>query len=129
MSGRYLLDTNILIGLLENEPGLRDTVEGAPQVFIPAVAAGELYFGAAKSGRPESNRERIDRFLVGRRVLACDLGVASEYGRLRSFLRSRGKPLPENDVWIAAVALRHSLTLATRDHRFDEVPSLSTVEW
>lgn len=125
MNGRYLLDTNIVIGLLENEPGLTQAVAAAPIVFLSAVVVGELYFGAAKSGRSAANRKRLEQFLDGRVVLPCDLRAGVDYGLLKHALRVKGTPLPENDVWIAAIALSHSVTLVTRDHHFSAVPSLS----
>jgi tRNA(fMet)-specific endonuclease VapC len=100
-SGRFLLDTNIIIGLLNGEEAVRKEVESAGEVFIPVVALGELYFGAAKSSRPRENRTVIDRFIEGRFVLNCDLEIAKIYGDLKVQLKAQGTPLPENDIWIA----------------------------
>lgn len=44
-------------------------------------------------------------------------------------LRLKGRPLPENDVWIAALAMQYALTLVTRDAHFQEVENLQTVAW
>ena len=65
-----------------------------------------MYFGAARSSRPEVNRAVLDQFVNGRIVLLCDVIVAREYGRLKSELKAQGTPLPENDMWIAAIAFR-----------------------
>lgn len=51
------------------------------------------------------------------------------YGLIKASLRKKGKPIPENDIWIAAIAMQHSLVVATRDKHFDEVDGLSTEEW
>jgi tRNA(fMet)-specific endonuclease VapC len=59
----------------------------------------------------------------------CDLPVAREYGRLKQVLRTKGRPLPENDIWIAAVALVHELVRVTRDGHFLEVDELLTASW
>lgn len=129
MSGRYLLDTNIVIGLLNGENSILEAVAAASEVFVPVVVAGELYFGAAKSGRPEANRSLIEKFMEGRAVLPCDLAVAREYGRLKNELKGQGTPLPENDIWIGAIALRHSLTLASRDQHFRVIGGLAVAGW
>ena len=126
-SGKFLLDTNVVIGLLDD--GIREAVETVSEVFLPVVAIGELYFGAAKSGRPEHNRKVIEQFVESRVVLACDLAVAREYGRVKSLLKTRGTPLPENDIWIGEIALRHELTLVSRDKHFLEIENLSLVSW
>jgi tRNA(fMet)-specific endonuclease VapC len=56
--------------------------------------------------------------------MPCDAATAREYGRIKEILRAKGKPIPENDIWIAAMAVQHGLTLATRDQHFGEVPNL-----
>src|SRR2546425_2587040 len=112
-SGRFLLDTNIVIALLQGDDTVLSNLDQAPEVFIPAVALGELFFGAAKSGRPLENTAKVERFAAGRFVLPCDLEVAREYGQLKQRLRAKGRPLPENDIWIAATAKKHELVLAS----------------
>lgn len=67
-TGRLLLDTNIVIALLEGDEAVLSNLEGAPEEFIPAIVVGELFFGAAKSGRPSENSaivERIRRREIG----------------------------------------------------------------
>ena len=129
MSGRFLLDTNIVIALLNGDRHVETAISGADEIFLSSIVAGELYFGAAKSGRPEANRAVIDEFMRDRVVLPCDLPVGREYGRLKSSLKARGTPLPENDIWVAAIALHHGLTVASRDGHFRSVVELTTVSW
>jgi tRNA(fMet)-specific endonuclease VapC len=128
-TGRFLLDTNIIIALLQGDDGVLSNLDQAAEVFIPAVALGELFFGAAKSGRPADNTSKVELFAAGRAIVACDLDVAREYGRLKQCLKERGRPLPENDLWIAAAAARHRLILVTRDRHFEEIEDLATVSW
>ncbi len=104
-------------------------LDQAPEVFIPAVAAGELFFGAAKSGRPSENTARVERFAAGRSIVPCDLDVAREYGLLKQRLKEKGRPIPENDIWIAATAKRHGMILVTRDRHFQDIEDLETEDW
>jgi len=90
-SGKFLLDTNIIIALLEGDAAVLSNLDYAPEVFIPIIAVGELFFGAAKSSRPEENTAKVERFAAGRVLVECDLGVALEYGRLKQQLRENGK--------------------------------------
>lgn len=62
-------------------------------------------------------------------MLGCDTDTARRYGDIKHGLRVKGSPLPENDIWIAAIALQHNLTLATRDAHFREIPNLNTNPW
>jgi tRNA(fMet)-specific endonuclease VapC len=128
-SGRFLLDTNIVIALFEGDETVVANLDLASEVFVPAVVLGELLFGAAKSGRPRENAAKVDRFAAGSSIPACDLHVAREYGRLKRDLRAKGKPLPENDLWIAATANRLQLIVVTRDRHFDEIDGLMTAWW
>ena len=128
-NGRFLLDTNIIIALLEGDDAVLSNLDHATEVFIPAVALGELFFGAAKSGRPSENTARVERFASGRSIVSADFDVAREYGRLKQYLKKKGRPLPENDIWIAAAAKCHGMVLVTRDRHFQEVEDLHTVDW
>ena len=104
-------------------------LDQASEVFISTVVLGELFFGAAKSGRPADNTDKVERFAADRSIVSCDLDVAREYGRLKQRLQEKGRPLPENDIWIAAAAIRHEMVLVTRDSHFGEVDDLHTVDW
>jgi len=129
MSGRYLLDTNIIIALFADDAAVKDHLGQADEVFVPSVALGELYFGAHKSGHPQENLARIDEFASDTVVLGCDTETARRYGQVKHGLRGKGRPIPENDVWIAAIALQHGLTLVTRDAHLGEIESLSVAAW
>jgi len=129
MNGRYLLDTNIVIALLEGEPTVSERVARAAEVFLSVVTLGELYYGAAKSTRAEHNLARVEEFAAARAVLACDRAAAREYGDIKAKLRARGKPLPDNDTWLAAIARLYGLTLVTRDAHFREVEALAIEAW
>ena len=129
MSGRYLLDTNIIIALFANERTVQDKLAQADEVFIPSVVMGELYFGAQKSVKATKNLARIDELASNTVVLGCDTETARYYGEVKNALRIKGHPIPENDIWIAAVAFQHNLTLVTRDTHFNEIENLEVVVW
>lgn len=129
MSGRYLLDTNIIIALFANEATIRDKLAQAKEIFVSTIAIGELYFGARKSERVIDNLARIDEFAANNVVLGCDTETARYYGEIKNALRLRGSPLPENDIWITAIAFQYDLTLVTRDIHFRAIKNLKMVEW
>jgi tRNA(fMet)-specific endonuclease VapC len=129
MNGRYLLDTNIIIALFAKEAPVLNNLAQAEEVFIPSIALGELHYGARKSGRSQKNLERIEEFVIKNVVIECNSDTAYEYGDVKNKLRIKGRPLPENDVWIAALALQYDLILVTRDAHFQEVENLKVVSW
>ena len=114
-TGRFLLDTNIVIAIFANEASVLQRLGLAGEVFVASIVLGELYYGARKSGRSATNIQRVDTFAASNAVLACDIETAQQYGLIKDALRAKGKPIPENDIWIAALALQYGLTLATRD--------------
>jgi len=129
MSGRYLLDTNIVIALFADELAVKDRLGEAEEVFVSSIVLGELYYGARRSTRVAENTARIDDFAARNVVLGCDTETARRYGEVKERLRQKGRPVPENDVWIAAMALRNDLTLVARDAHFREVEGLRVEAW
>jgi tRNA(fMet)-specific endonuclease VapC len=71
----------------------------------------------------------VDKFAAANRVLGCDSTTAQHYGEIKKVLREKGRPIPENDIWIAATAKQHDLTVASRDNHFDYIDGLSTEHW
>lgn len=129
MSGKYLLDTNIVIALFANDASVMESLTKAEEVFIPSVVIGELFYGAHKSARAKDNLARIDEFASSNLVLGCDMETARIYGDVKNALRIKGHPIPENDIWIAAIAIQHNLTLVSRDGHFNEIENLKVVVW
>ena len=129
MSGRYLLDTNVAIRILNGELNLEARRGSRSEVFLCLTVVGELHFGAEKSGRPGTNRSRIDRLIELCPLAPQGLDTARFYGTIKKRLQEKGRPIPENDIWIAATAVQHDLAVATRDPHFDYVENLSVEPW
>ncbi|WP_161541551.1 type II toxin-antitoxin system VapC family toxin [Rhodothermus marinus] len=129
MNGRYLLDTNIVIALLAGEGSVVQSIIEAREIFIPVIVLGELYYGAYRSTRAEENVAKIDRLAAASTILLCDVYTARWYGIVKDNLRRQGTPIPENDIWIAALARQHRLALVSRDRHFEHVADLDLVVW
>ncbi len=129
MSGRYLIDTNIVLALFEGDEAIIDRIEIVDEVFVPSLVIGELYYGALKSGRPRENMARVTEFAQASAILVCDAETGRWYGIIKDLLRQKNALLPENDVWIAALALQYGLTLVTRDPQFGEITNLRNERW
>ena len=124
-----LLDTNIIIALFADEAIVKNNLSQADEVFIPSIAIGELCYGARKSRRTQANLAIVDELVVNSTVLECEAETARQYGEIKNDLRLKGRPLPENDIWIAALAFQHNLILVTRDAHFQEIKNLQTAIW
>jgi tRNA(fMet)-specific endonuclease VapC len=127
--GRYLLDTNIVTALFKQDAAVHTELAGASEVLLSSIVLGELYYGAARSGQPRQNLERLEEFAATCTVLATDGHTALVYGSIKDELRKRGRPIPDNDLWIAASARQHGLVLVTRDHHFSQVTGIQTEAW
>ena len=96
---------------------------------MPSIVFGELFYGAFNSTEVDQNLARIDALAGDAVCIPCDDSTARIYGEIKATLRQKGRPLPENDIWIAAVAVQHSLTVVTRDDHFQEIEGLPLVRW
>jgi len=129
MAGDLLLDTTAVIGLFNKDAAVVAKIGAASQVLVPSAVIGELYYGAFKSWRAAQNTARVDAFVAGNTVVPCDTATARAYGLIKNELRQSGRPIPENDMWVAAVARQHGLTLLTRDQHFGFVKNLTVETW
>ena len=124
-----MLDTNIVIALFAEDISIQKNISKAREIFIPSTVIGELFFGAFKSLRPKENTTRIENFAAANTILVCGTGTGKEYGRIKSLLFKKGKPVPENDIWIAALAMEYNLLLVTRDVHFKNIDGLKLATW
>ena len=115
MNGTFLLDSKIVIAIFAGESSVLEHLAQSKEVFVPTVVLGELYYGARKSTRVAANINRIDELAETSALLGCDIETSRHYGRIKNDLRAKGRPTPENDIWIASVAQQHGLTLVSRD--------------
>lgn len=129
MPGRYLLDTNIIIALFNGDPEVEARLQASSEIFLSSVVLGELYYGAANSGRLKTNMARVEEFATSCPLVGIDGSTALAYGTVKTRLRKIGRPIPENDLWIAACALQHDLVLVTRDGHFEDIEGLQLESW
>ena len=128
-NGNYLLDTNIIIGVFTGDMAIAEKIRNGNNLFLASPTVGELHYGAQKSNRVPENLHRINTFVEEHIFLPCDLETAQWYGIIKERLQRKGRPIPNNDIWIAAIALQYDLILVTRDSHFDEIESLQTEYW
>lgn len=133
---KYLLDTNACIALINNKtPAIRIRLQRAlaadAKVLVSSVVAFELWYGVAKSARPEANARVVETFLAGPvSWLAFEPEDAKVAGRVRAGLEAAGKPIGAYDLLIVGQALRHTLTLITANGReFGRVKGLEWEDW
>ena len=122
---RMLLDTNRLTDLLRGDPALVQLVEQADEVWLPYVVVAEIKAGFLGGTRLSQNIALLATFMAtGVTVLYPDEQTLEAYARLFVQLKAAGKPIPDNDLWIGALAVQHGLSVVTRDAHFKKIPQL-----
>ena len=124
-----ILDTNALSAAAEEHPGVIGILAGAQQLALPVVVIGEYRYGIAQSRHRARYRRWLDGLVADCRVLDVDEQTTHHYAAISVELRQAGKPIPTNDLWIAALCRQHGLSLASRDRHFDRVHGLKRVGW
>lgn len=121
-----IVDTNAYVRFLEGDRRAVEALERAQEIHLPLVVYGELMAGFASGRRTADNRATLDHFMASRRaaLMLLDKATAYEYGRIFAELRGIGRPMPTNDVWIAALARQHEMPLLTFDAHFASVQGI-----
>jgi tRNA(fMet)-specific endonuclease VapC len=125
----YLLDTNAMVAVMNKDTAIERAITSADRVYLSSIALGEAFYGAEKSGRVQENLQRVEKLAASATVLDCDVETARIYGRLEQAQRTKGRPIGQNDTWIAAMAIQYDLTLLTRDSDFNRVANLKIASW
>ena len=132
----YCLDTNACIDLIRGtsfpvRARLKEVLAHGSVVCISSVVLHELWYGVAKSARPDTNTERVQAFLAGPlEILPWDEADARAAGEVRAQLEKEGRPIGAYDALIAAQAVRRGITLVTANTReFDRVEGLMLENW
>ncbi|MGO9480195.1 MAG: type II toxin-antitoxin system VapC family toxin [Candidatus Kryptoniota bacterium] len=129
MNGKLVVDTNAFIAYRSGNPGAVGLLNAAEVLFLPVVVYGELLYGAANSSRSKNNLEAVEVFATQSVLVPVDDQVARHYAEIRIALKKSGKPIPENDLWIAAICRKMDLPLLTQDEHFSFVAGLQVQSW
>lgn len=122
-----ILDTNALSAWADGNANCRDALATAARLVVPVVVLGEYDFGIRQSAHRARYEAWLATYLPMTEVAGISAATAAEYAGLRLELKSRGTPIPANDVWIAAIVLQHRLPLLSNDTHFDVVPGLERI--
>jgi tRNA(fMet)-specific endonuclease VapC len=122
-----VLDTNIITKMIDGDPAAIAIVNKIDNFYTSVIVAGELYFAAAKSSRREANFAVFKAILSGMTILPIDDSVCLSYADIKLELKKKGTPIPENDIWIAACAYAHGLSVATLDNHFSQIVQITVV--
>jgi tRNA(fMet)-specific endonuclease VapC len=123
------LDTNALSAVADGDGAALALVAGADRLAVPVIVLGEYRLGIAQSRHRASYESWLSEWTEAVSVLDIDAETTHSYSTIGLELKNAGKPIPTNDLWIAALCRQHSLPLVSRDRHFDLVSGLRRLEW
>jgi len=129
LGSNYLLDTNIVIEVLSGNQQIAERINKLSVFFLSAIVLGELYVGVNRVSNRIKHEKKLLDFLGQCEVILVDTMTSQKFGEISASLYKKGKPIPSNDIWIAATAMQHGLTLVTHDRHFHEVENLTLEKW
>jgi len=123
---RILIDTNTYAAFKRNDQRALQAFRTVEYIGVTIVVLGELLSGFRGGSKEAKNKKELEQFLDSARVyvLSLDEETAEFYARIYWDLKRRGKPIPANDMWVAASAMRHGLSLFTYDEHFENIGGL-----
>jgi tRNA(fMet)-specific endonuclease VapC len=124
-----ILDTNAVSALFAGDPALGKALAGDERHHLPVVVIGEYRYGLIGSRFRDHLQSLLETLIRESFVLRVDETTAEIYSLVRDDLRRKGRPIPENDIWIAALARQHRQPVISRDGHFDYVSGLQRIGW
>ncbi|MBV9885758.1 MAG: type II toxin-antitoxin system VapC family toxin [Acidobacteria bacterium] len=124
-----ILDTNALSAVADEDPEIEPALRDAEFLALPVIALGEYRQGIGKSRYREEYEAWLNGLVSECRVIEITEPTTEFYANVQNELRETGKPIPTNDIWIAALCRQYKLPLLSRDRHFDFVRGIRRIEW
>jgi tRNA(fMet)-specific endonuclease VapC len=124
-----ILDTNALSAAADLEAAAMAVVAHTPRLAVPVVVLGEYRLGIAQSRYRAEYEKWLREWIVAVTILDVDQETARHYADIGLELKRTGRPIPTNDLWIAALCRQHALPLVSRDRHFDWVTGIQRIDW
>lgn len=127
--GPIVLDTNRYVAFKRGDSDAIEIIKRTPAIIINPIIMGELLCGFALGNREERNKKELELFLSSERVQFFNINkeTGGYYSKIYRDLRSKGKPIPTNDIWIAATAMQYSLSIFSCDKHFGHISDLRVI--
>ncbi|MEX0323181.1 MAG: type II toxin-antitoxin system VapC family toxin [Puniceicoccaceae bacterium] len=122
-----ILDTNAVSAFFAGDAGAVECLGVAGELYMPVIVLGEFRFGLIGSRERKTWEPKLLAFASTCRILPVQESTTVHYAHIRNQLRKAGTPIPENDIWIAALAMEHGQAVLSRDAHFDKVAKVKRV--
>ncbi|MCD4791856.1 MAG: type II toxin-antitoxin system VapC family toxin [Bacteroidales bacterium] len=122
----YLLDTNVVVNLFRGNQQTLDKLNEIEQLNISSIVYGELSYGVENATNKEKHIKQLISFSKSCSIIPVTKSTSKIYGIIKTQLKTKGKPIPENDIWIAAHTIEHNAVLLSDDKHFKLIEGLLT---
>lgn len=124
-----ILDTNAVSAIADKDRRLLEVISTAPFLALSFIAYAEFRYGLLGSERPEAGIRLLADLTASIPLLVPDKDTLEQYADIKDHLKRKGHPIPDNDIWIAALARQHSMPVLSRDRHFDAIPDIQRLDW
>lgn len=124
-----ILDTNALSAWVDGDEAVGKILRSAPALMLNSISVGEYRFGLLSSRKRVEYEKRLSLIEADVPMLVVDAAIAVGYAAIRHELKRKGRPIPYHDIWIAALARQHRLTILSSDTHFDHVERVRRLGW
>lgn len=124
-----ILDTNAVSAMAAKEPAILRRLDEVEELAVSFIAVGEFQFGLLASERPEAGFALLQQLAAMVPVFYPDADTLAHYAWVADHLKRKGRPIPHNDMWTAALARQHSMAVLSHDQHFDFVDGIERLDW
>lgn len=124
-----ILDTNALSAAADGDGAAVEILGRSGRIAVPVIVIGEYRVGILRSRHRQAYETWLAEWLAAANVLPVEQATAQHYADIALELKTIGKPIPQNDIWIAALCRQYSLPLMSQDHHFDVVSGIQRITW
>jgi predicted nucleic acid-binding protein len=124
-----MLDTNAISALADENQSITAVLDKAITAALPYIAYAEFRYGLLGATRPEAGLQVLTQLQAALPLIFPDPDTLEIYAKLKDDLKRRGRKIPENDLWIAALARQHDMPVLSQDCHFDHVPGIRRIDW
>lgn len=124
-----ILDTNAVSALAEHDAALVNRLEQVENLALSYISVAEFHYGLLGSTRPDAGLALLEALTATMPVLFPDPETTAHYAWIANHLKCKGRPIPHNDVWTAALARQHQLPVLSQDRHFDFIDGIQRQDW
>ncbi len=121
---KFFLDSNVIIDIFHTKKEIKGLLVDKNSIYIPVIVLGELLYGAENALAPARHFKQVEDFIKDFSIVNIDSNTAEIYSKVKYQLRKLGKPIPDNDIWIAALTMQYNAILLTNDAHFNNIEAL-----